>query len=290
MMTELLPKNRFAMVLTCTQGLLEQANSLFNGLEIYGNTVDVHLLSKDINKDYLDRLPDNFYVPDWKTHVVDLNKPKHKGGGWEVRYYRYKHVREIKDFYDAVMIIDADVFLIGNLMEHFERAFTEGCLIMPNNPRGVALDRANLDNVNGASSPPYHCHPFFFDPKKYDFLMADVYKYGLEEDFGDMATLYRTLFRHDIHKTVVTIPNDLYCFTDWHFDKMEKTFDENNKMVLTYKGNRVIVVHRRWNMPAVREKFVHDLKGKHIEFGTHNVEIFKEAIDWLNATGSLKWN
>jgi hypothetical protein len=39
-------------------------------------------------------------------------------------------------------------------------------MIMPDNPWGSSVERANLENTHGASSPPFHCHPNFFDPKK----------------------------------------------------------------------------------------------------------------------------
>jgi len=278
---------KYALVMTCTEGLHINANAAFNGLALYGNDIDIHLLSKDINKDYISRLPSYFTVPDWKTQIVDPNKPAHKGGGWEVRYYRYSYVRTIKDQYDAILTMDADVFVVGNLMEHFERAAKEGVLIMPDNPQGCALDRANLDNIKGASSPPYHCHPFFFDPKKYDWLMAELYQAGITEDYGDMATLFRTLYRHNLHKDVVALPNDLWCFTNWHADKMQFEMKDGLPL-LTYKNGRVVVVHRRWYLPEVRDKFVRDLGPQHREDGTHNVQIFKDVIEWLNNNGPIK--
>jgi len=279
--------NKYAIIMTCTEGLHINANAAFNGLALYGNEVDIHLLSKNINKPYLDRLPSYFKLPDWKTEVVDPNKPKHKGGGWEVRFYRYVHAMKIKDQYDAVMLLDADVFVCGNIMEHFERAASEGVMVMPDNPRGVSLERANLDSIKGAASPPYHCHPFFFDPKKYNWLMEDVYKYGLEEDYGDMATLFRTLFRHGKQDDVVTIPNDLYCFTDWHFDKIEATF-ENGLPMLKYKGEQMKVIHRRWYLQSVRDQFRKGLGPNHREFGEHNLDVFENTINWLNENGPIK--
>jgi hypothetical protein len=277
---------KFAIVMTCTEGLHINANAAFNGLTLYGNDVDIHLLSKDINKPYLEKLPSNFILPPW-SEVVDPNKPSHKKGGWEVRFYRYRYVRSIADQYDAVMTLDADVFVVGNLMEHFERAATEGVMIMPDNPRGSSLDKANLDNIKGAASPPYHCHPFFFDPKKYDWLMEQVYDWGIKEDYGDMATLYRTLFRNNKHREVVAIPNDLYCFTDWHFDKIESTM-ENGLPLLKYKGEQMKVVHRRWYLQSVRDKFRKDLGPQHREFGEHNLDVFEKTINWLNDNGPIK--
>jgi hypothetical protein len=280
--------NRFAIVLTCTQGLVENLAAAFNGIELYGNKVDVHILSKNMDPKFLAGLPCNYHITHWPD-VRDPKKPVHKGGGWEVRYYRYKYALKIKEQYDALMILDADVFVCGNFMEHFEKAHKNGVLIMPDNPRGIALDRATADNVRGAASPPYHCHPHFFDPKKYSFILSDVYKYGMEEDYGDMATLYRTLYRHGIHRNVVTIPNELYCFTDWQFGKIQKSFDKSGMLRLSYRGRPMIVVHRRWANPAVREKFGNDLAPQHKENGMHNIQVFKESIDWLNETGPIKW-
>ena len=281
--------NRFAVVLTCTQGLIENVTAAFNGFELYGNEVDVHLLSKDMDEGYLNALPDNYKVVRWpEVQDESRNQYKNKNAGWEVRFYRYKYIRTIKDQYDAVMLLDADVFVTGNFMEHFERAYTEGVLIMPDNPWGSSVERATLDNIKGASSPPFHCHPHFFDPKKYDWLMGQVYEAGMQEDYGDMATLYRTLLRNDAVKNIIPIPNDLYCFTGWHHDKIEESMVDN-KLQLKYKGEEMIVIHRRWAMKKVRDKFGSDLKGKDIEPGMHNLEVFARAIKWLNENGSIKW-
>jgi len=282
--------NRFAVVLTCTQGLIENVTAAFNGIELYGNDVDVHLLSKDMDEKYLNALPNNYTVVRW-PEIVDEKRSqyKQKNAGWEVRFYRYKYVRSIRNNYDGVMILDADVFVVGNFMHNFEVAVNGGVLVMPDNPWGMSIEAASLDNIHGASSPPFHCHPHFFDPKKYDWLMEQVYEWGKKEDYGDMATLYRTLLRNNAIDKIKPIPNDLYCFTSWHKNKINLGFDSNGLMELTYNGERMFVVHRRWAMKKVRDKFGNDLKGKDVEIGKHNLDVFANAINWLNDKGSIKW-
>lgn len=283
--------NRFAVVMTCTQGLIENVTAAFNGIELYGNEVDVHLISKDMDEGYLNNLPSNYIVVPWNSVCdADRHEYSNKNSGWEVRFYRYAYVSKIKNDYDAVMILDADVFVCGNFMGHFDRSFKEGVLIMPDNPWGNSVDKATLDNVRGASSPPFHCHPNFFDPKKYDWLMREVYDWGKKEDFGDMATLYRTLLRNDSVDKVKPISNDLYCFTNWHKGLIECNQSPEGLPELYYKGERMVVVHRRWAMPKVRRKFVSDLKGElDIRFGTSNVSVFADTIRILNEKGPIKW-
>jgi hypothetical protein len=119
--------------------------------------------------------------------------------------------------------------------------------------------------------------------------MAAVYDWGKKEDYGDMATLYRTLFRHEKVGEVMAIPNDLYCFTAWHKNKINYGVDEKGLPDLQYEGNKIVVVHRRWAMKKVRDKFRNDLKGKDIEVGTHNLSVFEDTIKKLNALGPIKW-
>ena len=276
---------KYAIVMTASGKWEEIVSAALNGLTLFGNEVDVHLIPKEMDQAWLDSLPSWVKVQKWED-AIDHDLPAHKGGGWEVRYYRYAHVRKIKDDYDAVMILDADVFVSGNIMDLFQQAKTTGQLIMPFNPRGCSIE-AGMDSIRGAASPPFHCHPNFFDPKKYDYLMADMYKYGLEEDYGDMAQLYRCLMRHDLQKTVIGLNNDLFCFTDWHEDFV--TWRDGDLPTLWYKDEQIVVVHRRWHMKSVRDKFVGDLGPRHREFGENNVNLFKKYIDWLNENGPIKW-
>lgn len=280
--------SKYAICMTATGGWEEIVSAHLNGLHLYGNDVHLELLPMKMDPKWLAALPDYVHHYDWDS-VEDPNKPANKGGGWGVRFYRYVHALKVKDEYDAVMICDADTFVMGNLMENFEKA-AEGRLIAPHNPRGMDINHVSLEGIKGAASPSFHCHGFFFKPKgRMEPIIEEMYHYGLTEDYGDMATLFRTLLRNDMHKEVELINNDSYVATDWFFEKIVKGFDDQGRMTMSYRGNPMIVTHGRWWMQALHDKCKGTLSDRHKEAGFYNMECFREAIDWLNANGPIKW-
>jgi hypothetical protein len=162
-----------------------------------------------------------------------------------------------------------------------------------------------LGGLKGASSPPFHCHGFVFPTKKYSWLIPEMYKWGCEEDYGDMATLARTLFRRGELKSVIRVPNELYCFTNWFYQPIEKkevnglwelhhpikSF-ENRRPPYNYLeeyGTRMAIVHGRWGMDRYLNKYLQEPKGWAHEVGELNAHLFRDTIRWLNRTGPIQW-
>jgi len=291
----------FAVVMVASEGpLFEQAVSAFNGLSVYGNDLDYHLIAhQSIPENELARLreEERFTVVPWKE-IWDLERHEksesgQKNSGWECRFYRYRYALRIASQYKAIMITDADMFFCNNIMGFFERAASSGKLLMPNNPWGAsdeAVDEKGIEMIQGASSPPYHNMPLFVDASKYQTLLEGVYSWGLKEPYGDMSTLYRTLFRSGQRDCIEPTDNDLWVVTDWYKYMMQESTDDQGRPVITTKdGLRVNSVHRRWNMAQVRDKFIGDIKeDDNRERGVNNVGIFWRTIQWLLKNGPTK--
>jgi len=291
---------KYAVVMTCTTNLIKCLNTAINGLNAYGNDVDIHVLGFPLPKEYLANLPDNCICPPTDP-LIDADKPNTKP--WHVRFIRYKYAGTLSG-YDAVAILDADCLVIDNIMEHFEMAAQTGKLILPYNTRGWTLGKIDSAegrglHVQSAVTPPYHCHPFFFDPKKYKWLMDEVYEWGGKEPFGDMATLFRTLYRHNMHRDVHALPGQLYVFTDWYFDMIRYSQDASGAPCLNLdaristnfeSGSRMKVIHRRWALPPIRAAYMFG-KGKCTPGPLHinNMEAMMKAIKWFDENGSAKW-
>lgn len=284
--------NRYAIVMTSTDGLRECFTAAFNGLEMYSpGKIDVHLLASGIDEEWLKKLPSNYTCIPWKD-IKDPDQPKRKGSGWEVRFYRYKYVLEIQDDYDAVMILDADSFIVDDLVPLFEKAVAEQVMIAPKNLRGIDINKVTLGNVQGASSPSFHCTPFVFPPKLHPWLIPELYKWGYEEDNGDMATLFRTLLRHDKHKEVVLTPNEQYVSTNWFFESVRVEM-VNGLKELYNKDLRMSIVHGRWAMDRYVEHYLKEPKNQEVgnwyDIGKQNSDTFVDTIHWLNNTGPINW-
>lgn len=283
--------NKYAIVMTSTDGLRECFTAAFNGIEMYGQgKIDVHLLASGIDKEWTDKLPKNYTTVQWED-IKDSNQPKGKGSGWEVRFYRYKYVLEIQDKYEAVMILDADSFVVDDLTPLFEKAVAQNVMIAPQNLRGIDIAKATLENVKGASSPSFHCTPFVF-PTKLAWFIPEMYQWGYDEDFGDMATLFRTLLRHDKHKEVQLTPNEQYVYTNWFYVPIEKRI-ENGLVHLYHKDLRMSIIHGKWAMDRYYEHYLTEPKdqqaGAWKTIGTQNADLFRETILWLNRQGPIDW-
>ena len=283
--------NKYAIVMTSTDSLRECFTAAFNGIQMYSEgQIDVHLIASGIDKEWLSELPSNYTVVPWED-VKEPNLPKDKGSGWEVRFYRYKHVMAIEKQYEAIMILDADSFIVNDLRPLFERAVKENKMIAPKNLRGVDINKATLTSIKGAGSPSFHCTPFVF-PTTLTWFIPEVYQWGLDEDLGDMATLFRTFLRHDKHKEVVMIPNEQYVFTNWFYVPIEKRIQEG-QVHLYHKDLRMSIIHGKWAMDRYYEHYLKEPKdqasGAWKTIGTQNADLFRETILWLNRTGPINW-
>jgi len=291
---------RFALVGTFSNGLIPLTTCIVNGALAYDNDVDIHLIGhQDVPTDYLDQLDavDRVVLTRWPDIVDSERQRKSQSGvkrtGWELRFYRYRYIPRIADKYDAVLIMDTDMFIVGNFHKQMELAISSGELVMPQNPRGVPLRNIlngswPLEKMSSAASPSLHNMPLFFVPSKWAWLMEEVYEWGLKEPYGDMVTLFKTVCRNNLAERVIQLNNDLWVFTDYYFDRMVMAEDDQGRPMLTYKDERAIIVHRRWHMESVCRKFVEDVKQDHYrENARHNVECFKRCIEWLTKKGPV---
>lgn len=297
----------YAIMMTSTDGLREQLTSALNGIALYGmsDKVDVYLIGWGMNQAYLDRLPSWVKVVPW-ADVIDHNKPARKKGGWEVRFYRYTYVPKIEHLYKAIMILDADSFIVDDFTHLFDLCVEKQTFVAPYNLRGMDINKCGLEGLKGAASPPFHCHGFIFPTNKYEWLIPDLYKWACEEDYGDMSTLARTLFRHDEHKNVIRVPNELYCFTNWFYQEIE--LREVNGLRELHHGiepkppqrprytnleehgrSRMAIVHGRWGMDRYLNKYLQEPKGWAHDVGEKNAHLFRDTIRWLNKTGPIQW-
>lgn len=295
--------NKYAVVMVSTSdNLFQQAVSVINSLFLYGNDVDIHLICHpSIENNHKNILSEMKYYNDiilvpW-SDIEDKNRFKYnsdgdKCSGWECRYYRYRYCIRIANNYDAIMITDADMIFVNNIMKWFDLASTDFLLHMPNNPWGInnlTVEKKGIDAIQGASSPPYHNMPLFFNPNTYIDLLKDVYEWGLKEPYGDMATLYRTIFRNGILDKIFIEDNDLWVVTDWYKYMMCLEKDKDGLPIVYTKDNlRVCSIHRRWNVKEVCEKYICDIKeDDNLKRGICNVNIFKYVINYALKNGIL---
>jgi hypothetical protein len=288
--------NKYAIVmLSHGSGLIPGCNAFLNGLDYYDNTgFDYHVIQHNVPDTLLKKWETSFNFPVKIINFVDLDdkySPEINAGtseikraGWRVRFYRYRYAYDIRDQYDAFLIVDADMICLNNIMKYFKIAADTGMILMPNNTYGPAIDCYNFEGIRGASSPPLHNMPQFIDIKKWPHFYEAIWDWGLKETFGDMATIFRTIHRMNFIKDVLILDNSLWLQTHFYDVMLGR---QKNKMTgktyLTASGARVFMVHRRWWMHSVVDKFVGDIKGVYDkEKGINNCRLFWEEFKRLN--------
>jgi len=287
------PEHEYAVVMTA-KGMRPGVNAFLNGLDYYNNTVDFHLIGGAAEQNYVEEIQErkDLSFSLFFTDVEDITQmwemPARKRMGWKVRFYRYQWTSYIRDLYKAVLIVDADMLCLNNIMKWFKAVEGTDLLIMPHNCWGLPLQRVlkagNINAIKGAASPPFHNMPFFLAPGKWYELLERVIHWGKEEDYGDMATLFRTLFRENLTDYVFPLPNSLWLQTYFYHDPIRDLGDG-----LEVATDRINMVHRRWWDTGVCEKFVNDIKEEdNLVKGRQNVALFWKYFKFFNTEHKIK--
>jgi len=278
---------KYAISMTSV-GMTTGVNAIYNGLKHFGNDIDFHLIGDD--KEYAE-LNKDIIFHDIDEYKKKFNVPDDKGGGWYVRFLRYKLAEEMADQYDAIMIVDADMLCLNNIMKFFKIAAETGMIVIPSNPWGATVEKvlqSGTEMLKGASSPPYHSLTIL-DPKKHIKLLQEVWDYGIKEPYGDMVTLSRSLFRLDLIDQIYALPNHQWILSTFYLDYLKPKGDK-----LTICEEEVYMIHRRWWMTDVCEKYYNDIKYDTPEkliqkrIGRNNVKIFFDTFKKFNTQIGIK--
>jgi len=278
---------KYAISMTSV-GMTTGVNAIYNGLKHFGNDIDFHLISDD--KEYA-KLNKDIIFHDIDEYKKKFKIPADKRSGWQVRFFRYKLAEELKDKYDAIMIVDADMLCVNNIMKYFKIAAETGMIVIPSNPWGATVERVQemgIEMLKGASSPPFHSLTIL-NPRIHLNLLKAIWEWGLKEPYGDMVTLSRTIFRLDLLDKVYMMPNSQWILSTFYLDMIKRRGD---KLVICEE--EINMIHRRWWMTGVCEKYYNDIKfdspeklrQKHI--GRNNVAIFFETFKKFNTQIGIK--
>ena len=178
----------------------------------------------------------------------------------------------------------------NNIMQYFKIAADTGYIIGVNNPVGYSLEglkEKGCDVLRGASTPPIHCMPLFFDGKKWKKLLDLCWKIGVTEDWGDMSSLVKAMCQMDIFDQVYRLPNYLWIQTWFYHDGIEMK-QAGPKEYLLYGKERINMVHGRWWIQSVCAKWEGIKEPELVRFGKGNTRAIWETFKRLNTTHKIK--
>ena len=267
--------SRYAVTIGSSHAYVQGLNCTLNALDYYGvKDIDVYVFSNKFMKEYFDYVKDKFnyplyYIdaetlcPSEETHFADDG-----GVAWkDVMFFwgKYPLFHQLKDKYDAILHLDADMMLVDDISEYFKIAADSGNLLIAGNDRSV-YPLSEVTNPQFHETPdkflelcmgfPVLNYVFCFDAKKYipliDYVWAlrnnnvkNTKHYGLET-----AYFVQGLHECNLLDKVVQLPfkhliaDNYLCRNPIPLEK-----DSQGKYhLIAPDGQNIKVVHGRfWN-------------------------------------------
>jgi hypothetical protein len=243
---------RFAFVATISPGYMFSLNATMNAMKYYGTEADFHIVHHEaMTQEYMDACSKAF---PFKV-VWNLIKQREPNRVYNDLYHaffaeKYWWANHIKDDYDAVCIIDGDLFLCGNMNEWFEKAFNEKKLITADHKHSMfpveSLYKHSIDDIRDRMYAALADFPVFFDPKHHNQFLKDWYDFTFDYAVTDERSHPLIAMNRSIRKN---IKQEDIIVLDGHqwvcdFNYWETRYVERDMMM--FNPERVYAIHNRW--------------------------------------------
>ena len=284
---------KYAFIVTVNNSYLFSLNAIMNAQEVAGTQANFEIIHGEVEPKYIEESKKAFdfdviWTPRNEYHEKYSSKVKY------VNYFSYKYYRalEVADKYDAVCIIDADLFMYTNVNKYFEMAAKENKIITARNVRsgetnesGKLLDKwtlGNPDTLTWGKNVWYLADfPIFFNPKQRKKLIEDWIDFhsspvpegyrleSVQPDGSWNRSLCKNLKSRD---EVIPLDGELWVadrnYTKNYVEKKDnKLFFINGPNI----GQQINAIHNRWwqpgrccaetkRMPRNSEYFINTLK------------------------------
>jgi hypothetical protein len=317
--------SKYAIMIGSSHAYAMGLNATLNALDYYGvKDTDVYVFSNKYLKEYFDYLKGKFDYPLFYIDTEELVAPyptkfaNDDGTAWKDTMFfwgKYPLLYQIKDKYDAIMHLDADMMVVDDVSPVLKDAAETGNLLIVNNGRSsyrleqITEPRFNVDRntlLDFCWGFPVINYVFCFDAKKYIDFIDWVWALRNDADrntknFGlETAYFVEGLYKCNLIDKVVPL-----SFNHWLSDdylcktKIPLELDKNGKYhLIAPDGENIKVVHGRfWNVYTTKQTIELTNPSKYpsnsaLTFETllHNAESHTRITDFLNYDWKSKLN
>lgn len=254
---------KFASIVSVTDNYQIYLTTQLNSFAFYGHTHDVHIIALDLKPEYLEWLRDRNWPFELYIHektLDDFPELLPQGKMMVAKKSRYAMLASgLLDDYDAVLLLDADLFAVNNFNKYFQMVADSPVIIGANERFKWNLRRYKF---NGTQLPDVKmfwmiCNaPLFFSPKVNATFVHKAYKSGLhltepERDEkhipSDLFTMNVAIWLAKVQENVVLLPS--YAWTGVHAsytDIITRITRQDDKW-FSWSGEPVYMIHGRWD-------------------------------------------
>jgi len=300
--------SKYAIITPCTHGYLPGLNANINALECYENNIDVFIINGgDLPADYLEKIttPGLFNFKVSVLQVQDLMKDfkDYKPPKIGVDFFHtmicspYALMMRLKDEYNIVSLIGADMVVIANIMKWYEIAEKTGLIITANNPFSLNqiedAGQKDIDEHGLLGNMPLSDAPGIFNPKLHESVLKRTME--LVYEFGDnMRCFGAAIFQQGKKNRVLTLPGNLWTSGTYYSFQCMKSYESgmngSSRPCYFADRERMFAIHRRWWLAPVR---AYPLKGQvegtqYYKNAINNPKICEEIYRIFNTQGKVK--
>lgn len=253
-------RSKFAFINAASANYIPGLRAFFNSLKAHNHKDDVILLSFRLPKDFLDSLKNLPY----NVRIVEIKGDDQVQG---TAIERFRVTAKIGQEYEAICLLEADIFLTANVNLFFEIA-SKGFIIVGSNGMIVNFDKGyqkqySIDlGVDNLPYPKIHTTvPIFLGKADLDWFDKFYKMRGSARSFDDVFGLNVLGIKMGKDKKMLAMPP--YTFTGIHHFgvKPETGWMEKEGIVLSGTEEQVYMIHGKWWDRGWREDLMKVMMG-----------------------------
>jgi hypothetical protein len=256
MKNDIQEKARYAFVMGASNNYLEAIVALFNSMYEHNNYADIHFINWNIDpeffKDYSEIIKGRFNI--------NLYNSTSKVQGIGTAIERYALAYRVADCYEAICVLDADMFFTNDVTLFFEIA-SKGFIVTGSNGMMVDFDKAYQEYYNcylGADNIPYpkiHTSVPIFVSEENTKWFIELWESIRKDHFDDFLYLNMLGIKNDLTRKMLCLPP--YYFTGIHhwIWKPETSIRVKGGSIVAGTEELVYSIHGKfWDEPWKRDQ------------------------------------
>lgn len=302
--------SKYAFIVTSSINYFLGLNSILNAFEYYEHTdTDVIVVCPYSMYDYYEYAKDKFSFPLKKANVEDWGDPTimSEMGGVGVFaenenciWAKYNYMNAIKDEYEAICWMDADMLLLANIQQYFEIAAKTDFILCPQFVRAghwiedykysPFKDKPD-DLTRGMPVMPFIT---FFNPKTHIDMVNYVWDNRDKTNPSEEMYLFnKALYALNKLDRVFELPGGIWLASEyfWHATTLYRG-NISKLSILTPGCDKIMTMHSRyWNKNLTRVEIErHKADSNIVRNIRENARLAETAINLFNYRGKVTLN
>ncbi len=285
-------KSKYAWIVAASANYIPGLKAFFNSAQHFGHKEDVLLCSFNLPQDFLDSLK----ALTFNVRIINM-KGEDQVLGTAIERFRIAY--ELGKEYEAICLLDADIFLTANNGLYFDIA-AAGFIVAGANGMIIDFDAAyqkqyelDLGKPRWPYAKVHTTAPIFLSPKDLDWFSA-LYNSRRINSFDDFLYLNILGIKMEKYKRLLVMPPMTFTGIHHFGVKPETGWFEKAGLLLTGTEEQCYMIHGKWwdkgwvtDLPKVMKGYFKDnsMSGRSYEKMENSI---KTGQAWFDKFTNMK--